>query len=850
METNFIKIYIELNKLLCKTLCVKSSTNATVINDNLNINHKKYNNGPVNNNPNTWKYYKNIYGEYHYSDEYSINDNEQYIKVISIDNGDKIDFTKETLIEHPVTKSVYSYGSSYYRELLLKYPDKELLILGILYPANIKEYMDPQIVKDNPDKIKLTDEVLRRTDELVAQNTPGVPTLPKGDYNTIKNIDEDIEDGTILSYPKHLIEVQEITLINDLETYIKEYITRWDVKAFGVTDNLYPAAQQGIMFLNIFTKLLNLRLDRCKTNEVHSFHIREYLASHNKLDKYLEYLTLKQSLFLYRNIKYIQRNSGSVKQLNLLVNKFLTDRFIPIDELTSKQINEFNPDTYLPEITIKRTELNKIGNRQEKKVISFETFVNRESKLSPDNKLYYSHNSAAVKDKFTKAYSSVTQTKVLESNTIDYFKSNVDNLSEVILREWAYTSLNGLYDTIVSFEDTVNFRTIKVSSKTAFIYFYYLTLKQSTLTNDLPLTIMPNYLIIKHKKLLKDLSVDNFLSYIGNKETYRTYVNEMFYGDNGFIRIDEVKKLKTVNNFYNYARKVYTESKEQWYKVSDISDMNDRGHVFSAILSLYSDTDTAIDLGSDSNGAPITDINVFLSKHNLPLYEDIQHRSETFIREIFIKSTGVYKDVKFNLKNIQEAMIEIVSQLSSYSIQIFKDINANRVIPVAWSVIRTSEVNTGVAVNSLYKETLYFHAPVLLYMGGPFTRSKIEPRVDILGSIINVNTNEQAILGHYYKLKDIFNGPVSSFTPDVSDEILQLSYEDKLNITSDVKFNHYNKLINQNKVEIYIDINKPYTNILNRFSDRGGRIQDENYKGLSDWLGLTPKEQQTIKTVH
>ena len=47
--------------------------------------------------------------------------------------------------------------------------------------------------------------------------------------------------------------------------------------------------------------LLNLRLQNVK-HMAHGYHIKQY--SHNKLDIYYDYMTKKQQLFFYRNIKH------------------------------------------------------------------------------------------------------------------------------------------------------------------------------------------------------------------------------------------------------------------------------------------------------------------------------------------------------------------------------------------------------------------------------------------------------------------------------------------------------------------------------------------------------------------
>lgn len=79
----------------------------------------------------TWKYYLNIPVVSNYSTDAPI-------KITSLDTLEEIVFNKTNLSVHSNSASV-SYNSRYYRELLVKYPDNELLILGILYPADLNQ---------------------------------------------------------------------------------------------------------------------------------------------------------------------------------------------------------------------------------------------------------------------------------------------------------------------------------------------------------------------------------------------------------------------------------------------------------------------------------------------------------------------------------------------------------------------------------------------------------------------------------------------------------------------------------------------------------------------------------------
>jgi hypothetical protein len=110
--------------------------------------------------------------------------------VPSLDIAQRIVFNKVNLQTHLATKQAYSYGTRYYQELVLQYPEQEMLILGILYPADITKAVNAK-------------------------------------------------DGTILAYPPELVELYEVSLIPKLQTWLDNYLFRWFNKQFILTDDLY-----------------------------------------------------------------------------------------------------------------------------------------------------------------------------------------------------------------------------------------------------------------------------------------------------------------------------------------------------------------------------------------------------------------------------------------------------------------------------------------------------------------------------------------------------------------------------------------------------------------------------------
>lgn len=614
---SFLSNFIDQCKKLSRTMTIKSGVSAKAVNDFLIL---KYGSNAVDQlNPSSWKYYRNISGEYHPTDE--------MMTVTSLDSLEVINFTKENLVINTATKENYAFGTRYYYALVDRYPDQEQLILGILYPVD--------------------------KDKAITSN-----------------------EGTILGYPAGLVEEQEMTLMHELEVFIKGYLHRWNVPAFAVTDSLYNTAYHAQLYLTILPKLINLRTKRCHTNEVHSFHVREYLASHNYLNKYLPYLTLKQSLYLYRNIRYLMRNAGSVKTFNELLQKILTDRRIPMSEYSIRQLNEFDESHY-PEIITRRKPINNEVNTGEVSYIPIESFFNKEESLAYGNSSFYAANSDPTVKKFQNSPSSVIQTKTLESNMINYNDAVPDPLPEVMMRQWAYMASHDLYNVSVNFKDPRSSQIISLYAKDALVYHQYLLYKSIGIN----ITTVPEYFNQKARRRVKP-TVAEMVAICDKK-----FVDMPSIASDILIGQPELTECFSTHLFYTQTYQIYEEAQKHWMLLASESDMDRRGYLEGMILRLYQDELIKIDVGTTS----ITD---WLSSVNLPEYDYTYEQAQELMTNIFIAATGLETDDTALLANIQKNLVEMFMRLSSYTIQTIREINDSAIKPLNWPAVRIGNIVT------------------------------------------------------------------------------------------------------------------------------------------------------------
>jgi len=614
MNINYSDIYKNNIFDLASTLVIKSQESIDGINTLLMA---MYGNSAVDTlNPNTWKYYLNVSGEYHPTDT--------VMSVTSLDTLEIITFTKSNLTIHTATKAAYQFGTRYYNTLLASYPNQEQLILGILYPADI-------------------------------------------------NYAISVEEGSVLSYNTALVEPQEETLIRDLEAWIKGMLVRWHVRGFNITDSLYPVAQHAVLYLNLIPKIINLRLNRCKTNEVHSFHVRQYLASHNSLDKYLDYLTLKQALFLYRNINYLERNSGKNYIFLNLIDKILSARYIPVAEFTARHLGGFDTNL-LPNYLFKKNPLNTVYNVPEKDFFNLEETLTKEINDALDNLTYSEVHYDEIDLKFKRSISSIVHTKMLESSMLDYTDATPYTLTDALINHWGWMSTHGMYKVVMHFPDPRTGEDRTLYTEDAFIYMIYVTAKLA----GVDLLTVPTYNLSRVSRKLKP-TIDELMSVADFKYITNTDIATWLISNQ-----PNLVNCYSLDAFYTLAKSIFDVEQLQIKLVSQQEHQYTRAIVSTMVSRMYSD----YVISFSSTGILFTD---WFQKVGL---EDITYTANetiALINNLLNNSTGYLVDPTKIVSNIQHAMIGIMKQLSSYSVQYVSSINASKIRPINRAMIRVGD---------------------------------------------------------------------------------------------------------------------------------------------------------------
>lgn len=611
MSVNHYNLYLRKCFELAETVAIKSEATAEKINEHMLLVH-----GPSSYNPNdkrTWKYYLNLSGQYHSTDT--------VLKVVSLDTLAEIDFTTSNLQIHQATRKAYEYGSRYYQDLLFRYPQSEDIILGVLYPVDIDKAINA-------------------------------------------------DDFSVLGYPEHLVEENEYSLIEKINEFTTGFKARWYNTQFNISDDWYTASSLGVLYSQLPSLILMLRMRACHTPEAHSFHVRQYLASHGYLDQYLEHLTHKQAMFFYRNIRYIERNAGKVDTFNWLVGKVLTDRNIPLSEYNMQHDASVLPTKLESAVEYKQKSINGLLNSNIDIAVNTRGILNKEKPLAPLNAEYSREKEKDIETLAKRSLSAKLSTKVLESSIVDHTDSMPITIADVFISQWTHYSHTGrlskVYIRVISPKTG---KELVMSVADAYTYWMYAFAK----TTGVTLKEIPK---VFAARVVNETSIDaDTLLAITTKDTIpKSYADFILsIHENNF-------NVSTLQDFRSAVGKMYDNVVKQLYFVYNQEAITKRSQVLAMVHRLYEDRW----YNSNYPGISYKD---WIKSKSLELDMTAAQWDQVY-KDIFSAVTGIDLANNQNVAQLQKAMISIMQQLGSYSVQYIAEANSDMIKTGHWNSVR------------------------------------------------------------------------------------------------------------------------------------------------------------------
>lgn len=608
----------------------------------------------------TWRYYKNLAGEYHELDLHPAT-RKPLIEITSLDTLEKIQFTKENLAVHRMTAKQYRIGTTYYQKLIDKHPDQYTLINGILNPIDIHKAINA-------------------------------------------------EDNQILVYDDRYIEPQEITLIEDLQKVITRYYDRWDNEDYQITDDLYVPARIGILYIYLPWILMNLRYMRSRTLEAHDFHIWNFLASHNHLDVYKGYLTLYQKMWFYRNIFWVENNHGKSGMFDELIDVVMTHRGLPISGFVTESIYETmenDENVFYPEDKWRREPMNMHDfERKEGKIRSIGDLLGNEIPEATQNQKDFDRDLDEVNKKFSTRGMERLDSKVLESVVENNENAHAINRQDSDLNEWIYMTSLGLYKANIVVDNPIKGSFFSFNQKQALIVWVYGMLKIYGLIGDDRRHLIPT--ITATDVLRRDKpSIQTVRNLIDERITDPLYV---YAADNIAPKVEAIISTETFSEFCN---EVYEAKKKHRILYSAVQDAREHVQVktivdqyYETVICKFTDNPEYFETYFLNNGF---DFSGFQKKDWVKLVADI---NELGLGKNFNKQLSV--------GDIQAMMIRLLKQLSSYSIHFIRKYTSDDLNVLDWGYLRYSDAGLKMnnihytqmtMLDSIFQRTKFFHKP-------------------------------------------------------------------------------------------------------------------------------------------
>lgn len=356
-----------------------------------------------------WKYYMNISGERHPTNEKMF--------ITSLDTLTTIEFTKEALASHPITKEKYGPTDSLTQDLMAKYPGNLLLIMGIIYGVDKSEAINAK-------------------------------------------------EYTILAYDRKLVGVQEINLMPELQVRLHTEYENYINKDYADIEPYYAVVAMAQIAKQAHHAIKLIRLSNYRTTRACDYYIWSDINSKLYLEDLKDNFSREDIFYLYKNIDRLTRKAGSNDVLYELVDQFLNKDHITTYRLNltrdTTAIDELNSvtDTVYREVPLIEDALAKTANikeyieigveRSERELEDYQSTLDRRHQVVVDD----------VRTRELKIYEVVkdaTDTQLLLFDT-DLFLDSV---------------INNYYRGLYSIPDHVNSRVYNMTGIEAFILYTY-----------------------------------------------------------------------------------------------------------------------------------------------------------------------------------------------------------------------------------------------------------------------------------------------------------------------------------------------------------------------------------------
>ncbi len=596
-----VQIYIQQVIALAGSLVIRSETIARAMNVPLEENGLA-----VPDDKTKWRYFLHLNGDYFIHSHPNVTD--QPVMLTSLDNGKEIRLTKEVLEDHKKTSNVYRYNPEYIKRLINKYPSMTVFIRGVFNPISLE------------------------------RSTRA-------------------EDCTILYHDKSLVEKQEASLLLEISRWFRNVHRRFFYDGYVVSNDAYVTS----FWINIYAllpariKLIRSRLTH--TQETHSFHIEQFLASHQYLDEFLPYLTLHQKMYLYRNIRYIERNTGKEEILQTLVKVFLTGWDMPTSMYDVGQlIHSVEDGELLPLPSVQEIPMNfqEQQDGRDASLIDTRELLQKEVGLAYDNVNNFDEYLDDLDNRLQYTQYPDQPTKVIEITAVDPAELEPFRIEEVLVNEWLHMAATGTYNAYHEILNPLNADTLRLTTKELFVMFYYSAYKGFSGYSEVNI---PKF-IAAGIQLKRWANREEYMKFLPVSWTGRWNGMVSFYTD---THHEIYSNIITADELYTNAQSILKAKVARHRYGYNLHRTEARAAAQAAFNYNYFDVECDLELPDDTYAE-------FFARFGVD-YEQISEESWQDIATDALNAATAFEDnAEISHKDIQNAMVRLLTRLSSYTV--------------------------------------------------------------------------------------------------------------------------------------------------------------------------------------
>lgn len=490
------------------------------------------------------------------------------------------------------------------------------------------------------------------------------------------------DDFTILGWDESQVISNETNLIPKLQEYLTAVTNRWYNHNYCYLFDEYPAKFMTDITMLLPSKIINIRKANQRTEFVHPYHLWAYLGSHQRLDKYRETLTHEQAMWLYRNIEYLEAHPGWNHSFVELIEWLLSKRNIPLTSFSlAHNLQDVVKDIAPASEVLKEALNDQAFSSSGIKKTTIASVLENEIPLAKNNEDYFTEQLVSVPQRFQLSSFSSLETKVLESDMIDRSDAQPVHFLQTLFNQWIYLVSKGEYKASVTMTNQYTSEVLVFTAREAVAVWLYCLHRQLDVTLEYVPTFLAHHVMRPIAPTFSELRSMSPYKYI-SEEMILAVLEEHVVA----------KNILSIEKFNQTVRSIHNSVTRLRYLYATMEDMHVHGYMKNLVLRVFMQHRCVI--------MENTKYHDLFALKGWNLESMTRDQYEDFGNQLFTMVTGLdLRDIN-STRAVQNAMISLLKQLSSYSIQFLSRINDSSYTVLDRGIVRLGDIEAKASIRA------------------------------------------------------------------------------------------------------------------------------------------------------